>query len=324
MEENHTTITDFILLDFPELHQLEFLMGLLLLASYLIILAGNILIIFIIIHDHHLHTPMYYFLWNLSCLEILITTCVVPKVVTSLLLGFKTISYPACLSQCYFFFFLGSSDFVLLAVMSYDRYVAICNPLRYASIMSTQLCLFLTVTSCAAGFLATLLPTILVARLPFCQSNHIDHFFCDSLALMKLACSDTSLAELISFFSSSATLLSSLIFTVVTFAYIIATILKLPSASGRRKAFSTCSSHLMIVSLGYGSCIFTYVRPSGSNPSINKIVSLINTVLTPVLSPFIFSLRNHQVKQAMKAAFIRCAILLKNGDMKGHGFSEKK
>ncbi|XP_062992703.1 olfactory receptor 6F1-like [Elgaria multicarinata webbii] len=322
--ENLTIITDFILLDFPELHQLEYSMGVFLLASYLLTLAGNITIIFIITHNHQLHTPMYFFLWNLSCLEILITTSVVPKVLASLLLGFRSISYPACLSQCYFFFFLGSSEFVLLAVMSYDRYVAICNPLCYASIMSTKLCLWLVVASCAAGFLATILPTILVAGLPFCHGNEIDHFFCDSLALMKLACSDTSLVELVSFFSSSATILSSLIFTVVSYTYIITTILKIQSASGKHKAFSTCSSHLIIVILGYGSCIFMYVRPSGSNPSINKMVSLINTVLTPVLSPFIFSLRNKQVKDAVKAAFISWAGYLKSNPKLGHGFSKRK
>ncbi|XP_061447927.1 olfactory receptor 6C76-like [Rhineura floridana] len=321
MAENQTVITDFILLDFPELNQLEHFMGLFLLASYLLTLSGNIMIIMIIIRDHHLHTPMYFFLWNLSCLEILITTTVVTKVLVSLLLGFKTISYPACIAQCYFFF-LVSSDFLLLAVMSYDRYVAICNPLRYAAIMSTQLCLWLVVGSCAAGFLATILPTILVINLPFCHSNHIDHFFCDSLALFKLACTDTSLVELVSFFSS-LTVVGTFIFTVVSYAYIVKTIIKIPSASGRHKAFSTCSSHFIIVSLGYGRCIFMYVRPSGSNPSINKVVSLINTVLTPLLSPFIFSLRNQQVKDAVKAVFSKHAVYFRNNPKLGYGFSKR-
>ncbi|XP_048373364.1 olfactory receptor 6M1-like [Sphaerodactylus townsendi] len=204
---------------------------------------------------------MYFFLWSLSCLEILITTSIVPKVLVSLLLGYKTISYSGCMAQCYFFFFLGSSDFVLLAVMAFDRYLAICNPLRYASVMTTQLCLWLVVGSCTAGFVATILPTILVLQLPFCHDNSIDHFFCDSVALMKLACTDTSLVELASFFSSTATLLGSLIFTVMSYTYIVRTILKIPSAPGRHKAFSTCSSHFIIVSLGFGSCIFMYVRP---------------------------------------------------------------
>ncbi|XP_034957488.1 olfactory receptor 6M1-like [Zootoca vivipara] len=317
MTDNQTVITDFIFLNFPELHRLEHLMGVILLACYLLTLSGNIMIIMIITHDHHLHTPMYFFLWNLSCLEILITTTVVPKVLASLLLGFTTISYPACLSQCYFFFFLGSSDFVLLAVMSYDRYVAICNPLRYTSIMSTQLCPWLVLGSCTVAFLATILPTILVINLPFCNNNHIDHFFCDSVALMKLACADTSLVELLSFFSSSVTVMGSFIFTVVSYIYIIKTILRIPSVSGRHKAFSTCSSHFIIVSLGYGSCIFMYVRPSGSNPSINKMVSLINTVLTPLMSPFIFSLRNQQVKAALKSLFIKHAVYSNNNPKLG-------
>ncbi|XP_053120452.1 olfactory receptor 6C74-like [Hemicordylus capensis] len=306
--ENQTVITDFILLDFPDLHQVEHLMGIILLTSYLLTLAGNIMIIIVVIHDHHLHTPMYFFLWNLSCLEILITSTVVPKVLVSLLLGFKTISRPACLSQCYFFFFLGTSDFALLAAMSYDRYIAICKPLHYAAIMSTQLCLWLVVGSYMAGFLDTIIPTILVANLPFCHTNHIDHFFCDSVALMKLACADTSIVELVSFLSSAISLLGSLMFTVVSYIYIVKTILQIPSASGRHKAFSTCSSHFIIVSLGYGSCIFMYVRPSGSNPSINKMVSLINTVLTPLLSPFIFTLRNQQMKDAVKAILVKRGI----------------
>lgn len=324
MMENQTVITDFILLGFPELHHLKHLMGVILLASYLFALAGNIMIIILVINDSHLHTPMYFFLWNLSCLEILVTTTVVPKVLASLFLSFRSISYPACLSQCYFFFFLGSSDFVLLAVMSYDRYIAICKPLHYAAIMSGQICLSLVIGSYVASFLATIAPTILVANLPFCHSNHIDHFFCDSVALMKIACADTSLVELASFFSSSATLLGSLIFTVMSYIYIVTTILKIPSASGRHKAFSTCSSHLMVVSLGYGSCIFMYVRPSGSNPSVNKMVSLINIVLTPLLSPFIFSLRNKQMKDALKTLVIKHAIYLNKNLDSGYGCSRRK
>ncbi|KAM6448947.1 olfactory receptor 6M1-like [Liasis olivaceus] len=246
---------------------------------------------------------MYFFLGNLSCLEILITTSIIPKVLVGLLLGNKCISYPGCLSQCYFFFFLGSSDFVLLAVMSYDRYMAICNPLQYPVIMRLEFCLWLVMVCYAAGFLATILPTILVTNLSFCDRNQIDHFFCDSVALMKLACTDTNLVELISFFSSSVIVVGSFIGTIISYVYIIMIIVKIPSSSGRQKAFSTCSSHLTVVSLGYGSCIFMYVRPSGSNPTTNKVVSLINTVLTPLLSPFIFSLRNKQMKVAAKEVF---------------------
>ncbi|XP_015672564.1 olfactory receptor 6M1 [Protobothrops mucrosquamatus] len=308
MMENHTLIVSFQLLDFPELHQLEHLIGFILLASYMITLAGNIMIIILVIHDPQLHIPMYFFLGNLSCLEILITTSIIPKVLVSLLLGNKSISYPGCLSQCYFFFFLGSSDFVLLAVMSYDRYVAICNPLQYPVIMRHEFCLWLVISCYATGFLGTILPTILVTNLPFCDRNQIDHFFCDSLALMKLACTDTNLVELISFFSSSVIVVGSFISTIISYVYIITVIVQIPSSSGRQKAFSTCSSHLTVVSLGYSSCIFMYVRPSGSNPSTNKIVSLINTVLTPLLSPFIFSLRNKQMKEAAKIIFIKHAV----------------
>ncbi|KAM3823673.1 olfactory receptor 6M1-like [Vipera latastei] len=266
------------------------------------------MIIILVIHDPQLHIPMYFFLGNLSCLEILITTSIIPKVLVSLLLDNKTISYPGCLLQCYFFFFLGSSDFVLLAVMSYDRFVAICNPLQYPVIMRFEFCLWLVIGCYATAFLGTILPTILVTNLSFCDRNQIDHFFCDSLALMKLACTDTKLLELISFFSSSVIVVGSFISTIISYVYIIIVIVQIPSSSGRQKAFSTCSSHLTVVSFGYSSCIFMYVRPSGSNPSTNKIVSLINTVLTPLLSPFIFSLRNKQMKEAVKTVFIKHAV----------------
>ncbi|XP_006031657.1 olfactory receptor 6M1-like [Alligator sinensis] len=299
---NESKVTEFIFVGFPSLHHLELLMAIALLASYLLTLAGNLMIIALILSDCSLHSPMYFFLWNLSCLEILITSFVLPKVIASFLIGNKTISYSACIAQCYFYFFLGCSDFALLAIMSYDRYVAICNPLHYSMVMNSKLCLQLVIGSWAAGFLATIVPTILVIKLPFCRVNHIDHFFCDSVALIKLSCADTSFVELVSFLSSIIILLGSFVMAVVSYIYIVITILRLPSASRRQKAFSTCSAHLTIVTLGYGSCIFMYVRPSTSDPSINKLVALINTVVTPLMSPFVFTLRNQQVKDALRAA----------------------
>ena len=193
---NHTTVTVFLLLGFPALHYQECLIAITFLASYLVILAGNLLIICLVLSERDLYRPMYFFLCNLSSLEIFITTSVIPKAVESLLMGSKAISYSACLAQCYFCSLLGSIKFNLLAVMSYDRYVAVCYPLQYPMLMNSQLCLQLLLGSWTAGFLVTIIPTILVARLPFCNANRIDHFFCDSVLLMKLSCAETQIVEL--------------------------------------------------------------------------------------------------------------------------------
>ncbi|XP_067173392.1 olfactory receptor 6M1-like [Apteryx mantelli] len=243
---------------------------------------------------------MYFFLCNLSSLEIFIATCIIPKTVASLLMGNKAISYPTCLTQLYFFTFLGVNEFVLLAVMSYDRYVAICYPLQYPMLMNSQFCVQLLLGSWTAGFLATIVPTILVVRLPFCNDNHIDHFFCEGVLLIKLSCADTRTVELINFMNSFIIIFGSLVMTAMSYLYIINTILRLPSASSRNKAFSTCSSHFTFVILAYGSCIFQYVRPSSHHTSYYKMVALINTVVTPLMSPFIFSLRNEQMKKVLK------------------------
>ncbi|KFP51410.1 Olfactory receptor 49, partial [Cathartes aura] len=295
----------FLLLGFPALHYQECLIAITFLASYLVILAGNLLIICLVLSERDLYRPMYFFLCNLSSLEIFIATSIIPKAVKSLLMGSKAISYPACMAQCYFYSLLGSIEFNLLAVMSYDRYVAICYPLQYPMLMNSQLCLQLLLGSWTAGFLVTIIPTILFARLPFCNANRIDHFFCDSVLLMKLSCAETQTVELISFLASSIVLFGSLGMTAVSYLYIVNTILRLPSASSRHKAFSTCSSHFTIVSLGYGSCIFMYVQPSSHPVFRNKAVALLNTLVTPLMSPFIFSLRNQQMKDALKVSLKR-------------------
>ncbi|XP_030403712.1 olfactory receptor 6C76-like [Gopherus evgoodei] len=302
---NQTTITKFILIGFLYLRHLEFLIAVGFLASYLLILSANIMIIAIIHSDRHLHSPMNFFLWNLSCLEILFTSSVLPKVIASFLTGDRSISYLACITQCYFYSLLDCSEFVLLAIMSYNCYVAICNPLCYTMVMNAKLCFQLVVGSWATGFLATIIPTILVFTLLFCNANQIDHFFCDGLALVKLSCVDTSFVELLSFMTSSAILLGFLILTVVSCTYIVATIFRTTSHSGLNKAFSTCSSHFIIITMGYGSCIFMYVQPSGSDISLNKLVALLNTVVTPLMSPFIFSMRNQQMKDSVRAALKR-------------------
>ncbi|KAM6033004.1 olfactory receptor 2AP1-like [Theristicus caerulescens] len=307
---NHTTVTEFLLLGFPSLHHQQRLMAITLLASHLVIFVGNLLIISLLLAERDLYRPMYFFLCNLSCLEIFITTSILPKAIGNLLMGSKAISYPGCLTQCYFYSLLGSIQFVLLAVMSYDRYVAICHPLHYPMLINSQLCLQLLLGSWAAGFLATVASAVLVARMPFCNANRIDHFFSDtdSALLIKLSCAETQMVELIPFVASSIILLGSLGMTAMSYLYIMNTILRLPSASSRHKAFSTCSSYFTFVILGYGSCIFMYVQPSSHHISYNKAVALLNTLMAPLMSPFLFSLRNQMMKGALKAAWKRRVI----------------
>ncbi|XP_067164861.1 olfactory receptor 6C4-like [Apteryx mantelli] len=288
---------------------MRYLIAIAFLASYLVILVGNLLIIALVLSDRNLYRPMYFFLCNLSSSEIFFTTSIIPKTVGSLLRGSKAISYSACLTQCYFFSLFGDTEFVLLAVMSYDRYVAICYPLQYPMLMNSRLCVQLLLGSWTAGFLATIAPTVLVARLPFCSDNRIDHFFCDSVLLIKLSCAETQTVELVSFVTFSIILLGSLVMTAMSYLYIINTILRLPSGSSRNKAFSTCSSHFTFVIMVYGSCIFLYVQPSSHHISYNKMVALLITMVGPLMSPFIFSLRNQQMKEALQVGLKRSVII---------------
>ncbi|KAM6293951.1 LOW QUALITY PROTEIN: olfactory receptor 6J1-like [Aegotheles albertisi] len=293
---NHKTVTEFLLLGFSSLHHQEHLMAITLLASYLVILAGNLLIISLALAERDLYRPMYFFVCNLSCLEIFIMTSIIPKAIGNLLMVSKAISYSGSLTQCYFYYLLGYIEFVLLVVMSYDCFVAICHPLQYSMLMYSQLCLQLLL-GWAAGFLATIVSIVLVARLPFCNANSIDHFFCDGVLLIKLTCSETQIVELINFMASSIILLGSLGMTALSYLYIINTILRLPSTYSWHKAFSTCSSHFTIVILGCGSCIFMYVQPSSHHISYNKAV--------------VFSLRNQQMKDVLKAGLKRSVIIIR-------------
>ncbi|XP_030402369.1 olfactory receptor 6J1-like [Gopherus evgoodei] len=205
---------------------------------------------------------MYFFLCNLSLIEILMTMSVVPKMLENFLSERKTISFYGCLAQSYFYFLLGISEYVLLAMMSYDRYVAICYPLSYTTIMNGKVCVWLVVGSWMGGFFSILVPTMIKLGLPYCGPNIINHFFCDSAPLLHLACADIQLLEFIDFIISLPVLLGSLLLTVISYMYIICTIIRIPSAKGRQKAFSTCTSHFTMVTIGYGTSIFIYVRPS--------------------------------------------------------------
>ncbi|KFO27517.1 olfactory receptor 49 [Fukomys damarensis] len=299
---NHTTVMEFVLLGLSDACELQMLIFLGLLLTYLLTLLGNLLIIVITLLDRRLHTPMYYFLRNFSVLEIWFTSVIFPKMLTNTLMRHRTISLVGCFLQSFLYFFLGTTEFFLLAVMSFDRYVAICNPLRYATIMSKRLCVQLVFCSWVTGLLLILVPSFIIFQQPFCGPNIINHFFCDNFPLLELICADTRLIELLGFVIANISLLGTLAITATCYGHILYTILHIPSAKERQKAFSTCSSHIIVVSLFYGSCIFMYIRSGkgGQGEDQNKVVALLNTVVTPVLNPFIYTLRNKQVKQVFR------------------------
>ncbi|XP_072480584.1 olfactory receptor 6E1-like [Notamacropus eugenii] len=299
---NITTITEIILQGLTDACKLQMLIFVGLLLTYLITLLGNLLIIVVTLMDHRLHTPMYYFLRNFAVLEIWFTSIIFPKMLDNILTGNKTISFLGCFLQFFFYFFLGTTEFLLLAVMSFDRYVAICNPLCYATIMSKRLCVQLVLSSWMGGFLLIIVPSYITFQQPFCGPNVINHFFCDSFPLLELICADTSLVELIGFVIANISLLGTLSVTASCYGHILYTILHIPSAKERQKAFSTCSSHIIVVSLFYGSCIFMYVRAGkgSEGENLNKVVAILNTVVTPTLNPFIYTLRNKQVKLVIR------------------------
>ncbi|XP_054849968.1 olfactory receptor 6M1-like [Eublepharis macularius] len=251
--------------------------------------------------DQRLKTPMYYFLKNLSWLEIIITTTVTPKMLSLLILEDNTMSFFSCALQGYIYFVAGSSEVLLLAAMSVDRYMAICNPLRYTSIMRTQVCQLMVVSCWLCSFFSITISMVLKAGLPFCGSNVIDHFFCDSGPLLEMICADIHFLQALDLAVSCCNLLSSVSVTAVSYICIIVTVMRIPSAKGRKKAFSTCSSHITVTSLYYGSSMFIYIKPAGgSSMDFNKMATVLNTVVTPLLNPIIYTFRNKVVKEAVK------------------------
>ncbi|XP_066222298.1 olfactory receptor 6V1 [Saccopteryx leptura] len=298
--------SEFVLLGFSSLGELQVLLYGPFLMLYLLALVGNILIIVTVIADTHLQTPMYFFLGNFSLLEILVTMTVMPRMLSDLLGPHRVISFSGCLAQFYFYFSLGSACFLILADMALDRFVAICRPLRYGTVMSWAVCVRLAGAAWAAPFLA-MVPTVLSrVRLNYCHGNVINHFFCDNTPLLQLSCSDTSLLEFWDFVMALAFVLSSFLVTLISYGYIVTTVLRMPSASGRQKAFSTCGSHLTLVFIGYSSIIFLYVRPGKAHSvDVNKAVALVTSVLTPFLNPFILTLRNDTFKVVLRGRMQR-------------------
>ncbi|XP_069346549.1 olfactory receptor 6C75 [Eulemur rufifrons] len=299
---NSTAVTHFILLGLTSDPQWQIVLFIFLLVTYMLSVTGNLIIITLTISDPHLQTPMYFFLRNFSFLEISFTSVCIPRFLVTIVTGDQTISYNGCVAQLFFFIFLGVTEFYLLAAMSYDRYVAICKPLHYTTIISTRVCTLLVCSSWLAGFLIIFPPIILLLQLDFCASNIIDHFICDSSPILQLSCTNTHFLELMAFCLAVVTLMVTLTLVILSYTNIIRTILRIPSMSQRKKAFSTCSSHIIVVSLSYGSCIFMYIKPSArERVTLSKGVAVLNTSVAPLLNPFIYTLRNQQVKQAFKS-----------------------
>ncbi|KAM4881398.1 olfactory receptor 6C2-like [Thomomys bottae] len=294
---NHT-ITTFLLLGLTDDPQLKAVLFLFLGLTYMLSVTGNLTIISLTILDPQLKTPMYYFLQNFAFLEIAFTSACMPRYLYNLATGDNAITYNSCITEIFFTDLFGVTEFFLLATMSYDRYVAICKPLQYVTIMNSRICGRLVLSCWAAGLLIIFPPFNLVLHLDFCDSV-INHFLCDAYPLLKLSCTETWLIEQMIIASAVLTFILTLICVVLSYICIIQTILKFPSAQQRTKAFSTCSSHMIVVSITYGSCIFVYVKPSSKDSmAINKCVTILITSIAPMLNPFIYTLRNKQVKQA--------------------------
>ncbi|CAI9162828.1 unnamed protein product [Rangifer tarandus platyrhynchus] len=303
---NQNVVSEFLLLGLPIESEHRNLFYALFLAMYVTTILGNLLIIVLICLDPHLHTPMYLFLSNLSFSDLCFSSVTMPKLLQDMQSQDPSISYAGCLTQMYFFlFFAGLEDFLLVA-MAYDRYVAICFPLHYTTIMSPRLCSFLVVLSWVLTTVPAMLYTLLMARLCFCADNVIPHFFCDMSALLKLSCSDTQINELVIFVVGGLIIVLPFLLIIMSYARIIFSILKVPSVKGIYKAFSTCGSHLTVVSLFYGTVIGLYLCPSANNSTLKEtVMAMMYTVVTPMLNPFIYSLRNRDMKGALRRVFCK-------------------
>ncbi|XP_077310377.1 olfactory receptor 6C4-like [Lithobates pipiens] len=298
--ENRSWTADFLLLGFTNERDISVTLFTFFLLVYLLTLLGNITIILLTRTNASLRTPMYFFLNNFSFLEIGYTTVTVPRMLSDLSSGNMAISFNSCITQMYFFFLFGTTEFFILGLMGFDRYVAICRPLHYNNIMSSQFCFQLVIGSWISGCMVPVVPTIVLSQKPFCGSKTINHFFCDVGPLVKLSSSDTVFLDTFVLIISTVVVLSSLLLVIVSYALIITTIFQIASSSGRTKAFSTCTSHLSVVTIFFGTVIFIYVRPSSEvNHEMDKAVSVFYSVVTPALNPLIYSLRNKEVKNAL-------------------------
>ncbi|XP_037377411.1 olfactory receptor 8H1-like [Talpa occidentalis] len=297
---NNTEVPYFILMGLTDAEDIQLVLFVLFLLIYLVTVLGNAGMITVIRLDAQLHTPMYFFLSHLSFIDLSYSNVTTPKTIENLLTSNKKISYVSCFTQMYFFIFLTGAECFLLSSMAYDRYVAICNPLHYPVVMSTRRCCSLVFGSYIIGFIDSLVTVLGMKKLDFCDSIEIHHFFCDTSPILALSCTETQDTELTIFILAGSTLLVSLIMLSTSYVSILSSILKINSASGKRKAFSTCASHLLAVTIFYGTLIFTYLKPRKSySLGKDEVASVFYTIVIPMLNPLIYSLRNKEVKNAV-------------------------
>ena len=306
------SVHEFILLGFPCSREIQVILFTFFSIIYLLTLMGNGAIICAVCWDQHLHTPMYILLGNFAFLEIWYVNSTVPNTLINFLSESKAISFTGCFLQLYFFFSMGSTECFFLSAMSFDRYFAICHPLHYATIMTGRRCFSLVIACWVCGFLWYLVPVILISQLPFCGPNSIDHFVCDSGPLLTLSCAPAPMSRLTSYTLSSLIILLSFLFILISYALVLLAVLRLPSASSRQKAFSTCGSHLAVVLLFYGTIMVMHVSPGSSHfTSLPKILTLFYAMVTPLINPLIYSLRNKDMKKALRKVLEKFKISLK-------------
>lgn len=302
MRRNHTVVSEFVFQGFSSFQDSKLTLFTIFLTLYLLTLTGNVIIVIIISIDRHLHTPMYFFLSMLSTSETMYTLVIVPRMLSSLVGSSQSISLAGCATQMFFFITLAINNCFLLTAMGYDRYVAICNPLRYTIIMNKGVCAQLVWGSCSIGLLVAIIQIVSVFRAPFCDKE-VAHYFCDIRPVMKLSCADTTLHDIVNFIISSLVIVVPMGLVFVSYVLIISTILKIASAEGRKKAFATCASHLTVVIIHYGCASIAYLKPKSENTrDQDQLISVTYTVFTPLLNPVVYTLRNKEVKDAIYRA----------------------
>ncbi|XP_044127337.1 putative olfactory receptor 2W6 [Bufo gargarizans] len=300
-DSNQTSTGGFILLSLSNVPYLQVMCFIVFLIMYMLTLSGNVLLIIAVRTNSKLHTPMYFFLTNLSTIDICFSSTIVPKILINTLSKDRSISLVGCALQMYFHMALGATECVILAVMAYDRFAAICRPLHYKTIINKKMCACLASMSWGVGFGNATIHTPLTFQLPFCKSHHVNHFFCEMPPFFTLSCKDTRTNEIVMYVAAMFIIMYAFLLTLISYIQIIFTIFKIRSSQGREKAFSTCASHLTVVSLYYGTIIFMYLKPrSAYSPDIGKAMSILYTAVTPMLNPIIYSMRNKEVKDTVK------------------------
>ncbi|XP_053575899.1 olfactory receptor-like protein OLF1 [Bombina bombina] len=303
---NQTFATSFILLGLSDSPYLQVIYFIIFMVMYIITLCGNILLILAVQTSIQLQTPMYFFLSNLSFIDICFSSTIVPKLLVNTISKDRSITLLECASQMFFSLALGATECIILAVMAYDRYAAICRPLLYKIIMNKRFIMILTAASWAVGFINSTIHVLFTFQLPYCRSHHVNHLFCEVPPFLKLSCRDPWLNELGMYISAWIIAVFAFFLTIISYIYIISNVLKIQSSHGRHKTFSTCASHLTVVSLYYGTLMFIYLRPhSRYSPELDKTVPIIYTAVTPMLNPIIYSMRNKDVKEVIKTKLVK-------------------